>query len=104
MSDKKLEGDRRFETELLIANLQEQIEKAEILESIEALNKKIELILSAIVLQQKEGSELVGVHSDTIKNRFNKGDLDVLQRPGSRFNFVTLQGLLGLQIKRRRIS
>ncbi len=60
-------------------------------ERIERIEKKLDFILSVIVVQQKDACEAVGVHPDTVRNKVLRGETEILQRDGSRLNYLTLE-------------
>lgn len=61
------------------------------LERITRIEQKLDLILSVIVVQQKDACEAVGISSNTVRNRVLSGDISVLQRDGSHLNYLTLE-------------
>lgn len=73
-------------------------------ERITRIEQKLDLILSVIVVQQKDACEAVGVSPDTVRNRVLSGDTTILQRDGSRLNYLTLEqaGELKTRKKTRR--
>ncbi len=70
-------------------------------ERLERIEKKMDLILSVIVVQQKDACEAVGVSPDTVRNRVLRGDTEILQRDGSRLNYLTLQQTGELKTRKR---
>jgi hypothetical protein len=44
------------------------------------IEEKLDLLLSVIVVQQKDVAEIAGVTDDTIRNHVKRGKLNVLQR------------------------
>jgi hypothetical protein len=71
---------------------------------IDRIERKLDLILSCIVVQQKDAAEAVGVSSDTVRNKVLRGEIEILQRDGSRLNYLTLKttGNLKVRTKTRR--
>ena len=68
---------------------------------LERLEQKLDLILSVIVVQQKDACQAVGISDDTIRNKVLRGETEVLQRDGSRLNYLTLEGVGDLKVRRR---
>lgn len=73
---------------------------AETGERLDRLEKKLDLILSVIVVQQKDACEAVGVSADTARNKVLAGDVEVLQADGSRLNYYTLKETAKLKPRR----
>lgn len=71
-------------------------------ERIDRIEKKLDLILSVIVVQQKDACEAVGVTPETARKRILAGDVELLQKDGSRLNFFTLQETNKLKVRRRK--
>ena len=84
-----------------LKTLIETAPEGDTLERLERLEKKLDLILSAIVIQQKDACEMVGITSDTIRNKVLRGETEVLQRDGSRLNYLTLENAGDLKVRRR---
>ncbi len=55
-------------------------------ERLDRIEKKFDLILSVIVVQQKDACLAVGVSPDTVRNKVLRNEVEVLQRDGSRLN------------------
>jgi hypothetical protein len=66
------------------------------------MEKKIDVILSCIVIQQKNAAEAVGVSPDTVRDKVLRGEIDVLQRDGSRLNYLTLEDVGELKVRTKR--
>lgn len=82
----------RFMTrEDLIKELLEKKDYSELEAKVDALNAKMDLILSVIVVQQKDVCEAIGITPETVRNKVLRGETEVLQRDGSRLNFLTLE-------------
>lgn len=77
--------------------IEQSVEKA-----VAPLREKLDLLLSAIAVQQKDAAVIAGVTSDTVRNKAIRGDIEILQRPGSRLNFVTLTEASNLKPKRTK--
>ena len=58
-------------------------------------------LLSLIVLQQKDAAPIADVSARTLSNKISKGDVSVLSKDGSRKNFLTLQTLTDLKVRKR---
>lgn len=88
----------------LINQLLETKDSSEQSERIDRIEKKLDLILSCIVIQQKDAAEAVGVSPDTVRDKVLRGEIDILQRDGSRLNYLTLEdvGELKVRTKARR--
>ena len=74
-----------------IKALLETPENETLIERLERIKKKMDLFLSVIVVQRKDACEAVGISPDTVRNRVLRGDTTVLQRDGSRLNYLTLE-------------
>ena len=70
--------------------LEESTDKKSIEERLDRIEKKFDLILSVLVVQQKDACEAMGVSDDTVRNKVLRGEVEILQRDGSRLNFLTL--------------
>lgn len=69
---------------------------------IDRIEKKLDLILSVIVVQQKDACEAVGVTPETARKRILAGDVELLQKDGSRLNFFTLSEMEKLKVRRKK--
>lgn len=73
------------------------------LDRIEAM---LELILTAIVIPQIDACEIAGITAATIRNMALRGEVDPMQKDGSKLNFYQLKQVKGLkprrQVKRRK--
>ena len=76
--------------EKLIEELLDSKDESEQSARMDRIERKLDLLLSVIVVRQKDASEAVGVSDDTIRNKVLRGETEVLQRDGSRLNFLTL--------------
>lgn len=56
-----------------------------------SIEQQLGLLLTAIVVQQKDACAIAGVSQDTARNKALRGEVDILQADGSRLNFVTLK-------------
>lgn len=70
-------------------------------QKVDDLTAKVDLLLSVIVVQQKDACEAVGISPDTVRNKVLSGDAEVLQRDGSRLNFLTLTTVGELKVRRK---
>lgn len=93
-------------TEEAIKNLLNSKDESEQAERIDRIEQKLDLLLSVIVVQQKDACEAVGISPDTVRNHVLRGNTEVLQRDGSRLNFLTLTTVGELKprksVKRRK--
>lgn len=71
-------------------------------ERLERIEKKFDLILSVIVVQQKDVCAAKNISPDTVRNKVLSGDTEVLQADGSRLNFMTLKTAGELKPRRNR--
>ena len=85
----------------LIKELLEKKDYNELEEKVDVLNAKMDLILSVIVVQQKDACLAVGITPETVRNKVLRGDTEILQRDGSRLNYLTLEQ--AGELKPRRI-
>jgi len=69
---------------------------------LESVNTKLDLLLGAIAVQQKDAVEIAGVSKDTPRNAYLSGDLEILSRDGSRLNYITLESVGDLKKRSRR--
>ena len=95
-----VQGDEK-ETKEALKALLETPENESQNQRLERIEKKMDLILSVIVVQQKDACEAVGVSPDTVRNRVLRGDTEVLQRDGSRLNYLTLEQTGELKTRKR---
>ena len=79
-------------------------ELAEMLRDIvqEEVSRKLDPLLNVIVLQQKDVCEATGISNDTVRNKAVRGELEILQRPGSRLNYLTLKEAGELRPRKRK--
>ena len=75
-------------------------ELSDIETKVDELTKKVDLLLSVIVIPQQLAADVAGVNRNTILNRARRGEFDFLQKDGSSLNFVTLKQ--AGELKRRR--
>lgn len=89
-------------TELAVMPKEELIE---ILRGIvqEEVSKKIDPLLNVIVVQQKDACDAFDVCDDTVRKKANAGEINILQRDGSRLNYVTISQMNGLKSRSRRV-
>lgn len=71
-------------------------------ERIERIEKKLDLILSVIVVRQKDACEVAEVTPATVRNKVKRGEVAVLQADGSRSNYLTLQTTRKLKERRTK--
>lgn len=86
----------------MIKSLLDADELSDLKKEVNELNKKLDLILSVIVVQQKDACEAAGITSAAVRQRVLRGDVEVMQRDGSRLNFLTLSEVGGLKPRRKR--
>ena len=88
-------------TEEAIKTLLEKSEPSNLEKKVDDLTAKLDLIISAIVFQQKDACEFTGMTQATVRNHVLRGDTEVLQRDGSSLNFLTLKSVGELKPRRR---
>lgn len=71
-------------------------------ERLERIEQKVDLILSALVVSQKDLCQILNISNQTINAKVKSGELEKLQKDGSRLNFYTLQSANKLKVRRRR--
>lgn len=76
--------------------------KKHVEDAVRPLQDKIDLLLSAIVVQQKDAAALAGVTTDTVRNKATRGEVEILQRTGSRLNYITLKETSTLKVKKAK--
>lgn len=74
----------------------------ELMERIGALEEKLDLLLDAIVVRQKDACEIAGISEKTARNMALRGDFDPLQKDGGRGNFITLGTVADLKPRRQK--
>lgn len=84
-----------------LRTLLETPENETLVERLDRIEKKMDLFLSVIVVQQKDACEAAGISPDTVRNRVLSGDMSVLQRDGSRLNYLTLEQTGELKPRRK---
>lgn len=82
-------------------NIEEAI-KQSVQEAVEPLREKIDLLMRAIVVQQKDACEIAGVSPDTVRNKATRGEVEILQKDGSRLNYLTLKQTAELRPRKKR--
>lgn len=70
-------------------------------ERLERIEQKVDFLLSALVVSQKDLCKILNVTNPTIINKVNSGELEKLQKDGSHLNFFTLQSANKLKIRRK---
>lgn len=85
----------------LLKALLETPENETLIERLDRIEQKMDLFLRVIVVQQKDACEAVGISPDTVRNRVLSGDMSVLQRDGSRLNYLTLEQTGELKTRRK---
>lgn len=94
---------RTEEKETLIKKLLEDDSLSTSAEAkLDRLSEQIDLIMNALIIQQKDAAQLAGVSAATIRNYAKEGKIQPLQKDGSRLNFFTLKDVDN--IKRRNTS
>ncbi len=76
-------------------------ENETLIERLDRIEQKMDLFLRVIVVQQKDACEAVGISPDTVRNCVLSGDMTVLQRDGSRLNYLTLEQTGELKTRRK---
>lgn len=71
-------------------------------ERFERLEQKVDLILSALVVSQKDLCQILNTSPQTIINKVKSGELEKLQKDGSHLTFFTLQSANKLKIRKKR--
>ena len=71
-------------------------------EQLNRIEGKLDILLSVIVIQQKDAAAAAGVHSDTVRNKVLKGELEVLTADGSRLNFLQLKDVPNLKKRSKK--
>lgn len=66
------------------------------------LESKLEPLLSAVIVRQKDAAPLAQVSPGTISNKIARGEISVLSRDGSRRNYLTLQTVKDLKPRLRK--
>ena len=61
------------------------------------VEQKLDFLLAAIVVQQKDACEMVGISPDTVKKKRERNEVEVLQADGSRLVYLTLQQTIALK-------
>lgn len=68
----------------------------------EEVSAKIDPLLNVIVVQQKDACDAAGVCDDTVRKKALRGEVNILQRDGSRLNYVTITQMSGLKPRRQK--
>ncbi len=63
------------------------------------IEQQLALLLNAIVVQQKDACQITGITPETVRNKAERGEVNILQFDGSRRNFVTLQDASSLKVR-----
>lgn len=74
--------------------------KKELDDRLTRIEKGMSLLLTAIVVRQKDACEIAEVSPDTPRNRHRAGKLNVLSRDGSRLKYLTLADVGDLKPRR----
>lgn len=85
----------------LIKKLLDEKDESEMLLRIERLEKKLDILLSAIVVRQKDACEIAGITPATARNMALRGDFDPLQSDGGKANYLTLEMTAKLKPRRK---
>lgn len=81
-----------------VENLTAEEVRAIVKEEINAtLGARLDLIMAAMLIQQKDASELAEVSPRTISNKIKTGEIKALAQEGSRKNYITLKSIEGLR-------
>ena len=82
----------------------EELIKQSVEEAVAPLREQLDLILSVIIVRQKDAGKLANVSDDIIRRESPNGHIQILQRAGSRLNYLTLKdvGTLAHRPKRSR--
>lgn len=79
-------------------NLTAEEVRAIVKEEINAtLGARLDLIMAAMLIQQKDAAELAEVSPRTISNKIKSGEIKALAQEGSRKNYITLKAIEGLR-------
>lgn len=73
----------------------------EIIERLDRIERKLDFLLSAIVIRQKDACGIAGITQATARNMALRGDLEPLQADGSTRNFYQLSTVKGLKPRRQ---
>jgi len=68
---------------------------------LERIERKVDFILSVLVVQQKDVVAATGIDPETIRKRAEAGEIELLSRDGSRLNFMTLKTAYDLKQRKR---
>ena len=82
-------------------SIEEAIKKA-VDEAVAPLQRQLDQLMAAIVIQQKDACEIAGVSEETARNKAKSGEIEILQKDGSRLNFLTLKSVSGLKPRNKR--
>ena len=75
----------------IIEELIKGVADVSVIERLDRIEAKLGIILSALVVAQKDAGMLAGITDDTIRNMALRGDVDPLQADGSSRNYFTLK-------------
>lgn len=70
-------------------------------EDVAELKEMLGVLLSAIVVRQKDACEIVGITQATARNMALRGDLEPLQADGGKANYLTLETTVKLKARRK---
>jgi hypothetical protein len=82
-------------------SIEEAIKKA-VDDAVAPLQRQLDQLLAAIVIQQKDACEMAGVSEETARNKAKRGEIEILQRDGSRLNYITLKSAGELKPRRKQ--
>lgn len=83
--------------EELISQILETKDTSEIAERLKSVEDMLKLLLSVVVVQQKDACEALGISPETVRNKVLRGETEVLSADGSRLNYITLENVNGLK-------
>ncbi|HEY8562839.1 MAG TPA: hypothetical protein VIL74_20845 [Pyrinomonadaceae bacterium] len=71
-------------------------------ERLDRLEAKLDILLSAIVIRQKDACEIAGITQATARNMALRGELLPLQADGGKANYLTLETTAKLKPRRQK--
>jgi hypothetical protein len=69
---------------------------------IERVEQKLDIVLAALVVRQKEACEIAGVSQATARNKALNGEIEPLQEDGGRATYLTLETTAKLKRRRKK--
>lgn len=77
--------------------LMKESETSDLVRKVDELTEKVDLLLSVIVVRQKEACAAAGITEATARNKALAGEFEVLTPDGSRLNFLQLKEVANLK-------